>query len=424
MAAPAALAQVAPAGNTPLLIAAARGNPQLQSTAAYIGVLCPNLAVGTDLRLRCAAALAASANAPQLASDALTWITPQELLAQSAVVDGAVSPGASAVASRLSAIGHLGRAGGLALAYRPVQIATAGDTAGLGGASSSRLQGFANVVGGSGDKDTNTYETGYDFDQKSVTAGADYRFSDQFTGGLSISYGDTDLDFDAAQGSLEAKAVVGTAYGLWSVSDHIEVTGLVSYGRIRYVSDRTITYTETAASAINRIAHGVTHGDQWEGTLTVAYAMDTKDGWSMGPSLSLSGRKLKLDAFAETGASGLNLSFAKQSTDSFQVIAGFDVSKAISTNSGVVSPYARVQGVYETRDNRRDVRIKYVADTTGFFPGIKLTTSAPDRTRFLVGGGLSGQFASGWSAFADAETILGLSDVSGYNVTFGVRKEF
>jgi len=421
MAASAAMAQVAPAGNTPLLIAAANGNPQLQSTAAYIGVLCPNLPVGTDLRLRCAGALAASANAPALASDALTWITPQELLAQSAVVDGAITPGTSAVASRLSALGHIGR---LALANRPVQLATTGDTAGLGGASAAKLQSFVTVVGGKGDKDTNTYETGYDFDQRSITVGTDYRFSDRFTGGLSVSYGDTDLKFERSQGSLKAKTWVGTAYGLWSVTDKVEITGLVAYGKVDYSGDRTITYVESATSTINRIAHSSSDGHQWEGTVTAAYAMAASDGWSMGPSLSVSARTLHLGAFEETGASGLNLAFAKQSTNSLQVIAGFDVSKAISMSSGIVSPYARVQGVYETKDNRRDVRIKYVADTTGFFPGIRLTTSAPDRTRFLVGGGLAGQFAGGWSGFVDAETILGLSDVSGYNLTLGVRKEF
>lgn len=418
-----ALAQVAPSPNTPKLIAAANGNPQLTSTAAYIGVLCPNLTPGTDLRLRCAAALAASATAPPLASEALTWITPQELLAQSAVVDGAVMPATSAVASRLSALGHIGR-GGIASAYRPVLLATAGDTAGLGGASAPRLQGFANVVGGKGDKDTNTYETGYNFDQRSFTVGADYRFSDTFTAGLSASYGDTKLDFEEAQGTLKAKAWVGTVYGLWSVSDRIQVTGLLAYGRIKYAGDRTISYAEPTGPSINRIAHSDTHGDQFEGTLTASYSMAGGDGWSYGPSLSLSGRTLDLNAFEETGASGLNLSFAKQSTDSVQVIAGFDVSKAISTQTGIVSPYARIQGIYETRDNRRDVRIKYVADTTGFFPGIRLTTSAPDRTRFLVGGGLAGQFTGGWSAFVDAETILGLKDVSGYNLTLGVRKEF
>jgi len=54
-----ASAQVPPSPNTPALISAAQGNPQLQSTAAYVGALCPNLTPGTDLRLRCAAALGA-----------------------------------------------------------------------------------------------------------------------------------------------------------------------------------------------------------------------------------------------------------------------------------------------------------------------------------------------------------------------------
>jgi outer membrane autotransporter protein len=152
--------------------------------------------------------------------------------------------------------------------------------------------------------------------------------------------------------------------------------------------------------------------------------MDAPRGWSYGPSLSVSATTLDVDAFDETGAQGLDLSYQKQSTDSLQFIVGFDISKAISTQFGVISPYARVQSIYESLDDKRNVDIRYVADTTGFFPGIRLTTTAPDRSRFLLGGGISGQFARGWSSFADAETIVGLRDTSGYTFTLGLRREF
>ena len=420
----AATAQVAPSPNTAALVAAAGINPQYQKTAAYVGALCPNVTPGTDLRIRCAAALSAAVNAPTAAREALSWLTPEELLAQGATVDGSTSSATAAVAGRLSALSRTHGGGGMAMIYRPVVLATAGDTAGLGGLNPSRLQVFANVLGGSGDKDTNILETGYSFDQRSATIGADYRFSDMLTAGVSLSYGDTDLDFDRAGGSLEAQTVAGSAYGLWSLSDRLSLTGLISYGRIDYSSDRKITYAETATSAIARVAHGDTKGDQWEGTLTLSYSIAGSDGWSYGPSLAVSGRSLDLDAFNETGADGLNLAYAKQSTDSLQLIGGFDVSKAFSTQSGIITPYARAQAIYETGNDSRTVQVRYVADTTGFFPGIRLTTSAPDRTRFLLGGGLAGQFTGGWSAYADIETVIGLRDVAGYNATLGFRKEF
>ena len=419
-----ALAQTPPSPNTAALVAAANGNSQLQSTASYIGALCPNLAVGTDLRLRCGAALSAALNARPLATTALDQITPQEILAQGGVIDGAISPGASAVAGRIASLGNVGFGSGLAAAYRPVVLASNGDTAGLGGPVASKLQVFGNVTFGAGDRDTNALETGYDYDQRSITAGADLRFSNRFTAGLAFSYGDTDLDFDARGGALSAKSATVSAYGLWAVTDRVDLTGLVSYGDVDYRSARNITYAESASSTINRVARGSTNGKQWESTVTAAYALSAPEGWNMGPSLSLSYRKLKLDAFSETGADGLNLAFQKQSTDSFQAALGFDVSKAISTSNGIISPYARAQAVYEAMDDRRTVRIRYVVDTTGFFPGIRLTTTAPDRNRMLLGGGVAGQFANGWSAFADAETVLGLKDVAGYNLTFGLRKEF
>lgn len=423
-AAPAALAQAAPSPNTGALVAAAAGRPQLQKTAAYIGALCPNLTLGTDLRSRCAGALSAAVNAPQLAANALEWITPEELLSQSSAVDGATASAASAVAGRLSALGRVGFKGGIAALYRPVALASAGDTAGLGGFEPSRFQMFANIVGGKSERDTDTLQTGYDAYQRSATLGGDYRFSDAFTGGLALSYGKTKLGFYSAAGAMHVRNVTGSAYGLWSVNDRIQVSAIASYGDVRNTSDRPITYNESAVVSINRLAHSRTDGHQWEGTVTVSYALPASDGWSYGPSLALSGQTLHLKAFDETGANGLNLSFPSQTVDSLQVILGFDVSKAISTTSGVISPYGRLQAVYETKDDKRNVTVRYTADTTGYFPGIRLTTSSPDRTRFLLGGGLAGQFASGFSAFADVETVVGLRDVSGYNVTLGVRKEF
>ncbi len=419
----AALAQAPPSPLTPSLVAAAGGNPQLQSTAAYVGALCPNLTPGTDLRSRCAAALGASATTPSLATVALEQITPQELLAQGGVIDGAISSGTSAVAGRVAALSQMGLGGRIA-AYRPIILAAAGDTAGLGGATVPPLQAFVNVVVGGGDKDANRLETGYDYNAKSITAGLDYRFSDGFTGGVALSYGETDLDFDASGGKLDAEAVVVSAYGLFTLSQRVQLTALVAYGQIDYASDRNINYAESATSTISRIVHGDTNGDQWEGTITLSYAMDGKDGWSYGPSLAVSAKRLELDAFAETGANGLNLAFEDQTAKSLQLIAGFDVSRTISTQRGVISPYARLQSVYETKDDSRSVRVRYVADTTGFFQGSRLTTSPPDRWRFLLGGGIAAQFTGGWSGFADAETILGLEDVTGYNFTFGLRKEF
>ncbi len=425
MAATEVSAQVAPSPNTGKLIAAAGGNYQWASTANYIGQLCPNLALGTDLRTRCAEALSAAATDPNRANMALDAITPEQVFGQGAAVDGAIKPATAAVSSRLSALSHIGFGHGVAMNnYRPVQIATAGDTAGLGGLNASRLQGYVTVVFGSGSRDDNSLETGYDADNKSVTVGMDYRFNDKVTAGVSLSYGSTNLDFSDNTGKMDADTWIGTVYGLWNPTDRLQLSGLFGYGRIDYSSDRHMNYAETTTSTIDRIAHGKTSGDQWELSVTAAYAMDAPAGWSYGPQLSLTATNLDLDAFSETGAQGLNFRYAKQSADSFQVALGFNVSKAISTSSGVISPYARVQAVYEAENDKRNVQVQYVDDTTGFFPGIRLTTLSPTRMRYMVGGGISGQFTHGWSGFVDAETVLGMKEISGYNVTLGVRKEF
>lgn len=420
----AASAQVAaPSPNTSKLVTTAEGNSQFASTAAYLGALCPNLAPGSDLQARCSWFLGPALATPNLANMGLDAITPEQVLAQGGVVDGSIRPATSAVASRISALSHLGFGRGIASGYQPVLLATNGDTAGLGGLSAPRLQGYVNLVGGSGNRADNPLETGYDFDQKSITVGADYRFSDKLTAGVSLSYGDTNLKFASNTGKMDASTWMGTVYGLWSPTDHIELTGLLGYGRVDYSSDRRMDYSE-GDELISRVAHGTTRGNQFEGSLTAAYSMSAAGGWTYGPSLSVSATKLDLDAFGESGAQGLDLGYDKQSSDSLQFALGFDVSKAISVAAGVVSPYARVQAVYEAKDDKRNVIIHYLADTTGVLPGIRLTTLSPDRLRYMLGGGVSGQFARGWAGFADVETVVGLKDISGYTATLGVRKEF
>jgi uncharacterized protein YhjY with autotransporter beta-barrel domain len=417
-------AQVAaPSPNTSKLVTTAEGNSQFASTAAYLGALCPNLAPGSDLQARCSWFLGPALATPNLANMGLDAITPEQVLAQGGVVDGSIRPATSAVASRISALSHIGFGRGLASADRPVLLATNGDTAGLGGLSAPRLQGYVNLVGGSGSRADNPLETGYDFDEKSITVGADYRFSDKLTAGASLSYGDTNLKFASDTGRMDATTWMGTVYGLWSPTDHIEVTGLFGYGRVNYSSDRAMNYSE-GDELISRVAHGTTNGNQFEGTITAAYSMSAAGGWAYGPSFSVSTTKLDLGAFGESGAQGLDLGYDKQSSDSLQFALGFDVSKAISIAAGVVSPYARAQAIYEAEDNKRNVTIHYVADTTGVLPGIRLTTLAPDRLRYMVGGGVSGQFPRGWAGFADLEGIVGLKDVSGYTATLGMRKEF
>ena len=66
-----------------------------------------------------------------------------------------------------------------------------------------------------GEQDDTELESGFDFDAQSLTLGADYRFTDTFFAGASLSLGTTEVDFAADGGSTETDNYAIAAYGSW-----------------------------------------------------------------------------------------------------------------------------------------------------------------------------------------------------------------
>lgn len=420
------------------------------SVTAYINDLCPKMAAQqgslnaeqTQLFVQCRAVR--NASDPAQKADVVRKVTSEELLAQDSAIRGMSQSQMAVVSARLDAMTHHGLgASGLAMGYRPVRLAAndAGPddgvrsdvpTGSLSLDTERRLQAFGNVLTSFGDKDADGLEAGFKSRFWSLTGGADYRLSQQLTLGLALGYGHNVLTFRQSAGRLTSKTFTLAAFAYWQPTERLEASLLGGYSRIKFRGSRNVAYTldYTLAgtpnqTSVNAVAQSDATSNQVEGTASVFYNLG-QDGWTFGPAAQVSLSHLSIDAFAESGAglNGLGFAFPKQSSDSLRFSLGADVSRAISNGAGVLTPYVRFRGTFEAADRVRSVRVFYGADpfaATGGSSGAVLRTAATDRTRFTLGAGISQQFASGASLGLDASALLGMRDVSQYDLLVAFR---
>lgn len=267
-----------------------------------------------------------------------------------------------------------------------------------------------------GDRDSSDEEIGFDFNAGNITFGADYRVSDNFVAGGALGYGRTENDFDNAAGELEQDSIMLSLYGTLYAGESFYVDAIATYAFNDYDQERNIVY-----STINRVADGETEGDEYSITVGGGYDFFL-EAWNVGPYARAALRRSDIDGFTETGAQGLNLQYSDQEIRSLSTALGAQVSRAISTDFGVLSPQLRVEWEHEFDDGSREISVQYAADPNNnqFF----VITDGADKNFFNVGASLAATLPGGITAFADYETVLGLENVSMHIFTVGARMEF
>lgn len=283
-----------------------------------------------------------------------------------------------------------------------------------GGGDVPRLGVFLNGVGSFGDADGSAEEVGYDFHGGGLTAGLDYRITDQFVAGAAFGWLTRDSDFDTG-GGMEQDEYSGSLYASF-LGEHLTADAIVTYSGIPYDVDRLVAFPSGPALARS-------DPDAYEVAVSGGAGYEFQaGGLAFGPQLQLNYVYWKLESFTESGGAGLALSYSSQDVDSLQTILGGDASYPISTGIGVVTPQVRAGWVHEFEADRRRITASFVNDNNGgrFF----VRTSQPDRDWAVLAGSVAAALAGGWSAFVDYETVLGLSDFEEHTFTAGARLEF
>lgn len=290
-----------------------------------------------------------------------------------------------------------------------------------GGASADRsvlgnLGVFLNGQGSFGDQQASNREPGFDFHTAGLTAGADYKLTNQLILGAAFGYLNTKTDFDAGAGNMHTNGYSLSAYGSYYLTDKFYLDGIATYGWNGYDTTRNITVSDISESA-----KASPDGTQFALSVNGGYNFNF-GAVTVGPSLRANYIRVHIDSFTERGADLFNLSVNSQTVESVTTALGGQVSYAISTPWGVVLPLARFEWEHEYKGGSRLITGSLVADPlrTQF----SVPTNNPDRDYFNLGAGISATLKAGASAFVYYETVLGRDRIANHSFTGGVRFEF
>ena len=283
----------------------------------------------------------------------------------------------------------------------------------------SRLGLFINGIYGTGEKDATQEEDGFEYDAYGLTAGLDYRFSDQWVAGIAVGLSNSEADLDNNFGAIDTDGYSLSAYGTFH-SDNFYLEGSLTYGDYEYNGTRNIVYaSNTAQPAVNQVVNSDTEGDQ------IAYSLGAgfnnyQGQWNYHLFARFSGIEADIDAYDESG-SELAMRVASQSVESFQGVLGGQVYYAISSDAGVIRPYLGLEARFELEDDKRNITAQYLFDPTS--TNFTFQTEAGDEDFYLLSAGASFQLKNGNQFYINYDTVLDLDDVDSDTLTFGIRME-
>jgi outer membrane autotransporter protein len=420
-------------------------NPPQREVAETVERLCPLLAQEAEIRTltpeeqdlldQCTALLQNSQSNPGAVREAIAAITPEEANAPAELTTRVMNTQLDNVMGRLGALRQGARGGSLTgLAFNIggqtvpgtllaslVPYAEGNDSAndeeGLAfGPLGVFITGSINI----GDRSGSSNEAGFDFDTKGITAGVDYRFTDDLVLGVAVGYANTDVDLDNNGGDLDVNAWSASVYGTYYVMKELYVEGLASYQRDDYDQVRNVAYSLLGQQ---RKAKADYYGNGYTLSLGAGYDFD-RGALNLGVYGRAAYTDSEIDDYRESGASGLDLKIDDQEVKSFTTSMGGRMSYAFTVTKlrAVLFPQGWFEWEHEFEDG--DDKIKGVFANDPNRIKFALPTDRLDSDYFRLGLGLSAQFAHGRAAFISYETKLGADDLNEHNFSVGVRFEF
>lgn len=416
--------------------------------AAVIDELCPDLPSNStdpnviDLRVNCLALIAASDGDPQGVTEALTELFSDVAVVQAEVQQVSTQAQYDNIKTRTESLrrGSSGvDLGGLALNFGGVSLPMGLVLQGLqavedkpqeAGSDFSRWGFFASGNIGRGKADAGTANTGYDFDIHGLTVGVDYRKSDRLVLGLALGYNRQGNDLRLGQGALDTQGWTITGYGTWYRDASWYSDFSISLGRNQFDMERAINYTLVTpgggSTTINQVARASSNGRSFSLSANIGRDFN-KGAWTFGPYLRTLYSSDRFDAMTEqliAGQPGAGLALvinARESTALSSVLGG-KLTRAHSTNWGVIVPHVELEWQHEFRTNPASLEAYFLFDPnrTPFI----IAGEPIDKSFMRVGTGLSFLATKGRSGFIYYEKILGKQRISQDGIALGLRFEF
>lgn len=278
--------------------------------------------------------------------------------------------------------------------------------------SENRVGVFINGDINFGDKDSSDSETGFDFTTTGVTAGIDYRVTDNLALGVAVGYVTNDTELNNDLGDIESDGYAVSVYSNF-VQDKVYADAVVSYGENDFEIKRKVAFD-------NRTATADTEGNQLSVDVNGGYNIKSGNA-SFGPTVGIRYARVNIDGYTEEGAGSLNMKVEDQDAESLVLSVGAQASVAFDTGIGRVIPNVRASYEHELADDSREIETELVTQ-----PGIPIatTTDEPDRDYAKLGAGVQVQFSENVSGSLDYQVVLGREDYSDQAVRAEIRYQF
>lgn len=259
---------------------------------------------------------------------------------------------------------------------------------------------------------------GFDFDSDSLSAGVDYRFSNRFVLGAAVGYNQLNSNTGAGV-TMKSEGMSFSTYGLFSPSERFYIDARLSYATpdIRQTRVELFHLIDTV---VDIQAVGNTQSKQLTAAISTGYSFYS-GAWNWSPYFGIEYVESQLDQFTETGAESFNVFYAQQDFEALKYNLGFTLSRAISTQHGVLSPQLSWQHNYEDQDNGiMEMRLINMPVDELFNVETNFTESSFSQASL----GLTWITANGKMFYLRYSQIFGLNGFDQHTVSLGARFEF
>ncbi|WP_373377784.1 putative Ig domain-containing protein [Cupriavidus nantongensis] len=249
------------------------------------------------------------------------------------------------------------------------------DAAGANDTDDARLAFWTAGTVDFGFANAGTQRSGFRFTTGGVTAGADYRFSDQLTLGIGFGYGRDSTDVGSAGTRSTADSFSAALYGSYRPQPSLFIDGVAGYGSLSFDSRRWVG-DESA------FAYGKRDGHQVFASLSAGYEY-RREAWLVSPYGRLSVSDSTLDPFTETGAGFSALKYFGQTVTTVSGTLGLRTEYATSTRWGLFLPFARLE--YQHDFSGQSAAGLAYADLAGTGPAYTVVSAPYGRDRLQLG---------------------------------------
>lgn len=282
------------------------------------------------------------------------------------------------------------------------------------------LSGFATLTYERADKNTTIFDPGYGSNKYGVTVGADRKFG-MVVAGLAFNFSRTNANFTNTAGGLDTDSYGGLVYASLAPVPSAFVDLSAGYARKDFSLDRFISLSKGGTTITSGFATSNTNGNEYRVGANSGYDFH-RGRFTFGPRIGLNYVHTDVDAFSETGTTGLEMAFNSSSYDSVVSSAGVQGSAAYSTSFGVLVPQVSFAYLHEFANGQQTLTGHLVQDLNA--TTLSFENDSPDRNYFGIGAGVVAVLPNGYNAFVSYNGTVGNSLITTHTYSVGLRKEF